>query len=365
MSDLALGQVLRAAIDQQRHTLQGQIDPRRLERQLGGWVQPEQRMLLPALSLLLRSPLLARSLQENAAGPRREATRAALLQEVANLYSPTVCQRLAAVLQGLLPGEAVTAADHPVAAEPVRPVQEGAAQPPAQAWSPGAPGALPQPTPTSGWSDTAPGSRHGRAAEAVHDAAVRQSNTSAGSGRGLGLLVALLGFLVGGLGAALALLLWLQRNPGAPAAPALNEAALQPAPSAEPAPAPATAAPPAALLPETEPSRMGGGRAAAIASVERLYGALSNRDFDTARSLFGPVAADQFDPAFFEQFSQVSVSDLQEIGSSGTVVELEGRVRFLYPDGSAQVESRSFTVDTASEPALITASAFGRVLQPR
>ena len=110
---------------------------------------------------------------------------------------------------------------------------------------------------------------------------------------------------------------------------------------------------------------MGGGRAAAIARVERLYGALRNRDFDPARSLFGPVAADQFDPAFFEQFSQVSVSDLQEIGSSGTVVELEGRVRFLYPDGSVQVESRSFTVDTASEPAPITASAFGRVLQPR
>ncbi len=364
MSDLALGQVLRAAIDQQRRTLQGQIDPRRLEPQLGGWVQPEQQMLLPALSLLLRSPLLARSLQENAAGPRREATRTALLQELANLYSPAVCQRLAEVLQGLLPGEAATA-DRPAAAQPVRPVQEGAAQPRAQAWSPGPPGALPQPDPTSGWSDTAPGSGHGTAPEAVHAAAVRQTNTTTGSGRGLGLLVALLGFLVGGLGAALALLLWLQRNPGAPAAPAANEAALQPAPSAEPAPAPATPAPPAALLPETEPSRMGGGRAAAIASVERLYSALSNRDFNTARSLFGPVAADQFDPAFFEQFSQVSVSDLREIGSSGAVVELEGTVRFVYPDGSVQVESRSFTVDTASEPALITASAFGQVLQPR
>jgi hypothetical protein len=40
-------------------------------------------------------------------------------------------------------------------------------------------------------------------------------------------------------------------------------------------------------------------------------------------------------------------------------------VTFAYPDGSVQSESRRFTVDTASTPALIIASDFGGVIKAR
>jgi hypothetical protein len=47
------------------------------------------------------------------------------------------------------------------------------------------------------------------------------------------------------------------------------------------------------------------------------------------------------------------------------VVSLHGVVTFVYPDGSTQSESRSFVVDTATQPALITASGFNQVLKAR
>jgi hypothetical protein len=40
-------------------------------------------------------------------------------------------------------------------------------------------------------------------------------------------------------------------------------------------------------------------------------------------------------------------------------------VTFVYPDGTSQSESRSFTVDTATNPALITGSSFGQVMRGR
>ena len=99
--------------------------------------------------------------------------------------------------------------------------------------------------------------------------------------------------------------------------------------------------------------------------MQQLYGALSSRKIAAARQLLSGSAADQFDPTFFEQFTQVSLADLKETGRSGSTVNLSGLVTFTYPDGTSQVESRSFSVDTAASPALITASAFGQVVQPR
>jgi hypothetical protein len=129
---------------------------------------------------------------------------------------------------------------------------------------------------------------------------------------------------------------------------------------AEPEPSTPPQAPPAPDLeqPQARPDL-------AIASVQQLYTDISNGHLDAARQLFSPEAADQFDPAFFSQFQQVSVSDLRESGRSGTSVNLSGVVTFVYPDGTSQSESRTFTVDTASQPALITASSFGAVLKPR
>jgi hypothetical protein len=102
-----------------------------------------------------------------------------------------------------------------------------------------------------------------------------------------------------------------------------------------------------------------------MATVQQLYSALSNRNVEAARQLFGGAAADQFDPSFFEQFELVSVADLRETSRTGSTVTLQGVVTFLYPDGSSQSESRSFSVDTGATPAVITASAFGQVLKPR
>ena len=102
-----------------------------------------------------------------------------------------------------------------------------------------------------------------------------------------------------------------------------------------------------------------------MASIQELYAALSAKDYATAASHFGPVAADQFDPTFFNQFERVTVADLRETSSTGSMLNLEGVVTFVYRNGDVQTETRSFTVDTRTTPALITSSEFGRVLQAR
>ena len=97
----------------------------------------------------------------------------------------------------------------------------------------------------------------------------------------------------------------------------------------------------------------------ALASLQGLYAALSSKNFSEARQYFGGAAADQFDPAFFEQFKRVSVADLRETSRVGSNLNFQGTVTFVYPDGSIQIENRSFSVDTSSSPALITGSEFG------
>ena len=74
------------------------------------------------------------------------------------------------------------------------------------------------------------------------------------------------------------------------------------------------------------------------------------------------MAADQFEPTFFNQFARVTVADLRETSSTGSMINLEGVVTFVYRNGNLQTETRTFTVDTRSTPPMITASEFGRVL---
>jgi hypothetical protein len=59
------------------------------------------------------------------------------------------------------------------------------------------------------------------------------------------------------------------------------------------------------------------------------------------------------------------VDQLRAIGIDGAQVNLEGLVTFVYPDGTSQSESRQFTVDTSTDPALITGSSFGQVTRSR
>ena len=102
-----------------------------------------------------------------------------------------------------------------------------------------------------------------------------------------------------------------------------------------------------------------------MGGIQALYAALSAKDFRQARPLYGHGAADQFDEGFFRQFERVSIQDLRSTGQSGSILQLEGRVTFVWPDGTSQTETRRFSVDTGGDPPVITASEFGRVLRPR
>jgi hypothetical protein len=146
----------------------------------------------------------------------------------------------------------------------------------------------------------------------------------------------------------------------------------QPAPL--PSPAPTAAEPEAMEQPPLEPAAPAGSPTAtaspiaterAISSVRDLYSELTSGDDRAAAQRVSVAVADQFDPTFFAQFAHVDVSNLQVIGRSGAQLDLQGEVIFLYPDGTRQEETRTYRVDTNNEPALITRSAFGRVVSPR
>lgn len=172
-------------------------------------------------------------------------------------------------------------------------------------------------------------------------------------------VVAVLSFIAGvlvvGVVGALTWLVLLNRSmtPSTATAPALVS---------EPEPT-QTEPEPATSEPKLDPAQLQLNQA--IETVRQLYDDISLGNTAAAKQLFSPQAADQFDPAFFSQFQRVAVDNLQEISRDGSKVTLQGVVTFVYPDGSSQAESRSFTVDTASQPGLITASSFDQVVSPR
>ena len=286
MTDYALGSAIRAALEHQGATPGQPADPRTVEAQLPQLVPADQQDLLPALSFLLRSHALASALaQPTAADASRIASR--LQAEVQTLYSPAICQRLQGVIEGLV------GMPEPTVAVPAGPVS------------------TPAPPPLI---------------------------TTVGSSGGGGWVVALLCFLIGIMGSGLGLLLWLQHQNKQPAASSVVPAA-PPAAQAPPAvtpPPPATSAPAPAGTDAIN---------AAVTSIQELYGALSAKDYSRASSLFGPMAADQFDPTFFNQFERVTVADLRQTSSAGSMLNFEGVVTFVYRNGDVQTETRSFTVD--------------------
>lgn len=103
----------------------------------------------------------------------------------------------------------------------------------------------------------------------------------------------------------------------------------------------------------------------AVDVIDELYAKLSAKDFEKSKDLYGAGAADQFGPGFFVQFKRVTAQNLRVTSATKSVVNLEGEVIFNWPDGSYQAETRSFSVNTTSEPAQITASEFGSVIRPR
>ncbi|MBE9113273.1 serine/threonine protein kinase [Nodosilinea sp. LEGE 07298] len=104
---------------------------------------------------------------------------------------------------------------------------------------------------------------------------------------------------------------------------------------------------------------------AAQATVASLYSHVSNKSWDAARSQYGGSLAQQFDPGFFAQFDRVSVENLRVTSQSADTVEFVGENTYVYPDGSTQRESRSFTVQMQDGQPRIVGSSFRGVLQAR
>ncbi|MEB3263709.1 MAG: hypothetical protein VKJ66_04975 [Synechococcus sp.] len=339
MNDYQLGAALRERVLQAR-AQQLPVDGRRLQGLVGDLCGAEQGALLPALRhLVLSAGFHSGAGQTPPLADPRLAPR--LMAELEEVFAAPICRRMEAVVRGLL---ALPAA--PVApAEPSPPPV--AAAPPMPAATASEPELEPEPIAAPLYVPVAPEAAPSR------------------GGRGL---VALLAFLTGSLSVALVgLVLWMrqaQLTPD-PLLPLETPAARTPSPSQTPPTAPSPEPPAVPQLPEATPTDSEAAVAQAISSVQALYAALGRQEFEQARQFFAGQAADQFDPAFFEQFQRVEVSNLESRGSNGTSVTLQGVLTFVYPDGSSQSETRTFTVDTATSPALITGSAFGQVLQPR
>ena len=319
-----IGQQLRAVVLRERQDGRP-LDPRRLQALIGDLCADGNVDLVAPLRYLVLSGAFA-----SAAGmdpPLADGRHLPRLQsELAQMYADGLCARLQPLLEGLL--------------------------------------GLPQSAVAQG-PTTSPGGAHGSAPPR--------------SGAGTSLLIALLALLSGALLLAVAgvgLLLWQRQGgilpwqaesatgaagTGTPGAQ-MSQQSGNGLPQTTPAPE-HQARQPSPSLPDPTDANAPVDRA--VASIQELYGALSAKDFSRAEALYGHAAADQFTPSFFRQFERVSVQDLRATGQVGSTLNLEGVVTFVWPDGSLQSETRSFSVDTSESPAVISGSEFGRVLMPR
>lgn len=350
MNDHQLGALLRhqIATDLQRGI---PTDGRRLQALVGDLCGEQQLPLLPALRYLVMSPAFSSAVGQTPPLPADARLQLRLQQELDHVFTAAICLRMTAVLRGLLGlAELEGGAMQGAGGAAVAPVTLAMPQPP-QPPQPLAPTAPQEGDMPAGWPIE----------ELIREQAGYERAAAGGSRGVVAVLSFMAGVLVVGVLGALGWMVQMSRQPLQPAAtPGATPAPAQTTPAPSEPQEPATSQPPPAPdLGQQESTNL------AIASVQQLYNDISSGNVDAARQLFSAEAADQFDPSFFSQFQQVSVSDLRETGRSGTSVTLSGVVTFVYPDNTTQSESRSFTVDTATQPALITGSSFGAVLKPR
>ena len=355
MTPYQLGQALRDQVLLQRQRT-GRVRGPRLEAVIRDLCAEEHQDFRAPLSCLVTSPAFASAVQGDL-GLAAPAQLNAWNGELRQIYASGLCQRLQPVLAGLLnlqpPADAPPAPLHRSDARPQPPVPS-----PALDHS-----SAPSP------AIAAKAGRRGRA-----------------TGRPTGVntfLITLLAFLGGvllPLALASALGIGIGRKPSptpTPAGAVVDRGFLDPRSRLVPSPAPAAATTPqdpapssvtASQEPTVSPGAttgiedMAAAQQRAITSVQKLYAALAAKDYDRARGYFSAGAADQFEPGSLEAYEQISIQDLRVTGQSGTTLELEGVVSLVQSDGSRQMETRSFSVDVSSDPALITASAFGHVL---
>jgi len=103
----------------------------------------------------------------------------------------------------------------------------------------------------------------------------------------------------------------------------------------------------------------------AVNTVRRLYLELTDRQFTRAMEYVSPDIEWQFKADFFNQFDRVTVQDLKDSGITGSTVNLNGTVTFVWPDGSIQRERRSFSVNTSTTPPKVVSTEYGGIVQSR
>lgn len=316
MNDYQLGVKLRRQIlaDFERGVVS---DSRRTQALLSDFCGDSQILLLPALKHLVQTAAFQEAVTTSPPLQSETQLNLRLQQELDALFAPALCLRMAEVLRGLLG----MAPEMPAGRIPTAVLQEAESE------------------------NDEP--------DAELEAMVPASSSNSG-------VVALLSFIAGvlvvGVVGALTWLVLLNRG-------VFRQDNSVPALLSQPEPKKPTEPELPAAEPAVDTNLVS--RNQAIDTVRQLYDDISVGNTAAAQQLFSPKAADQFDPAFFRQFQRVAVDNLQEVNRDGSLVTLQGVVTFVYPDGSSQAESRSFTVDTSSLPALITASSFGQVLSPR
>ena len=104
---------------------------------------------------------------------------------------------------------------------------------------------------------------------------------------------------------------------------------------------------------------------AAIYVIQEWVSAMSDLDSQRASQYMTGDAERMYDPGFFKQFERVNVSRLTIDNVSGSFINLNGIMTFVYPDGSIQKETRTFTVFTKDDAAVVTNTEFGKVIQSR
>lgn len=101
----------------------------------------------------------------------------------------------------------------------------------------------------------------------------------------------------------------------------------------------------------------------AIETIGTLYSLVSQKQYDQARTIF--ANPDNLQPEFFNQFSQITVENLQVVKEDETSVTLIGNNTYYYPDGTKQKEERDFTVTKIDDSLKITNSNFIKVIEKR
>ena len=103
----------------------------------------------------------------------------------------------------------------------------------------------------------------------------------------------------------------------------------------------------------------------AVYVIQEWVSAMSDMDGKRASQFMTGEAERMYDPRFFKQFDRVNVSRLKVDNVSGSFINLSGVMTFVYPDGSVQKETRTFTVFTKDGAAVVTNTEFEKVIQSR